>query len=115
MAVGAFKVIVNFELQRRENDRRIGLILAKTSEMMVILLQLVNRRQTQTDDADFGDRLGDVKDPSIRGLHGETIEGRLQGVMKNIAQGIHDCGNVINKYWKSNFIGWFYLRLLCPY
>lgn len=43
VAVVAFKAVVNFELQRRENDRRVGSILAQASDMMGILLQLVNR------------------------------------------------------------------------
>lgn len=48
MAVVTFEAVVNLELMRREGDRRVGLMLVQASDMMDMLLQLVNQYQTQT-------------------------------------------------------------------
>ncbi|KAG1736403.1 uncharacterized protein EDB91DRAFT_1142299 [Suillus paluster] len=89
VAILAFKAVVNLELTRRENDRRVGLMIARASDMMVILLQLK-----------------DTKDPAIVGPHGE-IRGRLERVMDGIKKDIEDCGNAIEKYYKSKFASEF--------
>ncbi|OJA16897.1 hypothetical protein AZE42_11473 [Rhizopogon vesiculosus] len=91
VAVIAFMAVVNLELKRRENDHRVSSMIAQATDMMGMLLQLK-----------------DVKDPDITGPYGETIEGRLQDVMKHIAQDIEDCGNAIDKYCKSKFIVKFF-------
>ncbi|KAG1736417.1 uncharacterized protein EDB91DRAFT_1250043 [Suillus paluster] len=57
------------------------------SDMMTMLLQLK-----------------DTGDPAIVGPHGE-IRGRLQRVTDSIKIDIEDCGNAIDKYYKSKFIG----------
>ncbi|KAG1800711.1 hypothetical protein EV424DRAFT_1331971, partial [Suillus variegatus] len=86
VAILAFKAVVNLELTRRENDRRVGLMLAQASDMMTMLLQLK-----------------DTKDLAIVGPHG-NIRGRLDRVLDGIKQDIEDCGNAIDKYYKSKFM-----------
>ncbi|KAG1753123.1 hypothetical protein EDD22DRAFT_230875 [Suillus occidentalis] len=90
VAILAFKAVVNLELTRRENDRRVGLMLAQASDMMTMLLQLK-----------------DTRDPTIVGLHG-NIRGRLDRVLDGIKQDIEDCGNAIDKYYKSKFMVKFF-------
>ncbi|KAG1807304.1 uncharacterized protein BJ212DRAFT_757953 [Suillus subaureus] len=90
VAILAFKAVVNLELTRRENDRRVGLMLAQASDMMTMLLQLK-----------------DTKDPAIVGPHG-NIRGRLDRVLDGIKQDIEDCGNAIDKYYKSKFMVKFF-------
>ncbi|KAG2036663.1 hypothetical protein BDR03DRAFT_921102 [Suillus americanus] len=90
VAVLAFKAVVNLELTRRENDRRVGLMLTQASDMMAVLLQLK-----------------DTRDPVIVGLHG-NIRGRLNRVLEGIKQDIEDCGNAIDKYYKSRFMVKFF-------
>lgn len=36
---------------------------------------------------------------------GPSVKGRLQSVLENIVQKIKDCGNAIDKYYKSKLIG----------
>ncbi|KAG1807291.1 uncharacterized protein BJ212DRAFT_1387507 [Suillus subaureus] len=90
VAILAFKAVVNLELTRRENDRRVGLMLAQASDMMTMLLQLQ-----------------DTRDPAIVGPHG-NIRGRLDRVLDGIKQDIEDCGNAIDKYYKSKFMVKFF-------
>ncbi|KAG2055018.1 hypothetical protein BDR06DRAFT_353939 [Suillus hirtellus] len=90
VAILAFKAVVNLELTRRENDRRVGLMLAQASDMMTMLLQLK-----------------DTRDLAIVGPHG-NIRGRLDRVLDGIKQDIEDCGNAIDKYYKSKFMVKFF-------
>ncbi|KAG1863753.1 hypothetical protein F4604DRAFT_1040818 [Suillus subluteus] len=90
VAILAFKAVVNLELTRRENDRRVGLMLAQASDTMTMLLQLK-----------------DTRDPAIVGPHG-NIRGRLDRVLDGIRQDIEDCGNAIDKYYKSKFLVKFF-------
>lgn len=90
VAILAFKAVVNLELTRRENDRRVGLMLAQASDMMTMLLQLK-----------------DTRDPTIVGPH-SNIRGRLDRVLDGIKQDIEDCGNAIDKYYKSKFMVKFF-------
>ncbi|KAG2132219.1 hypothetical protein BD769DRAFT_1449486 [Suillus cothurnatus] len=90
VAILAFKAVVNLELTRRENDRRVGLMIAQASDMMIMLLQLNHTR-----------------DPAIVGPHG-NIRGRLDRVLDGIKQDIEDCGNAIDKYYKSKFMVKFF-------
>ncbi|KAG2142763.1 uncharacterized protein EDB93DRAFT_603411 [Suillus bovinus] len=90
VAILAFKAVVNLELTRRDNDRRVGLMLAQASDMMTILLQLK-----------------DTRDLAIVGPHGD-IRGRLDRVLDGIKKDIEDCGNAIDKYYKSKFMVKFF-------
>lgn len=54
VAILAFKAVVNLELTRRDNDRKVGLVLAQACDMMTMLLQFVSRQICMT----FTDLLG---------------------------------------------------------
>lgn len=86
----AFRAVVGLELTRRENDRKVCLMLVKACDMMNILLQLK-----------------DTKDPDIVGPRGK-VRGRLDGVLSKIKKNVEDCGNAIDKYYKSKFIVKFF-------
>ncbi|KAG1738408.1 uncharacterized protein EDB91DRAFT_1138627 [Suillus paluster] len=90
VAILAFKAVINLELTRRENDRRVGLMIAQASDMMDMLLQLK-----------------DTRDPAIVGPNGE-IRGRLERITDAMKKDIEDCGNAIDKYYKSKFIVKFF-------
>ncbi|KAG1789590.1 uncharacterized protein HD556DRAFT_1446814 [Suillus plorans] len=90
VAIIAFKAVVNFEIRRRENDRTVCLMLAKAFDMMNMLLQLK-----------------DTRDPDIVGPRG-TIRGRLDGVLDKMKHNVEDCGNAIDKYYKSKFVVKFF-------
>ena len=49
-------------------------------------------------------RLKDITDPT-KIAHGQTIEGRMQGVCKNAAEDIKECANTCDTYLKSVIIG----------
>ncbi|KAG2047492.1 hypothetical protein BDR06DRAFT_897244 [Suillus hirtellus] len=87
VAIIAFKAVVDFEIRRRENDRTVCLMLAKAFDMMNMLLQLK-----------------DTRDPDIVGPRG-TIRGRLDGVLDKMKRNVEDCGNAIDEYYKSKFVG----------
>ncbi|KAG1762172.1 hypothetical protein EDD22DRAFT_778740, partial [Suillus occidentalis] len=90
VAVLAIKGVVTLELKRRENNRTVVLMLVKAFDMMNMLLQLK-----------------DTKDPDIVGPHG-IIRGRLDKILDDIKKNIEDCGNAIDKYYKSKFIVKFF-------
>ena len=39
VAVGAFKVIIELEVKRRDNDKKVNLLFLEMSNMMSVLLQ----------------------------------------------------------------------------
>ena len=41
----------------------------------------------------------------MQNANGETIRGRMQGVLKRVKQTIDDTGNAIDSYYKQKFIG----------
>ena len=41
MAVGAFKVVIELEVKRRDNDRKVNLLFFEMKNMMSALLQCV--------------------------------------------------------------------------
>ncbi|KAG2091982.1 uncharacterized protein F5147DRAFT_586049 [Suillus discolor] len=90
VAIIAFKAVVDFEIRRRENDCTVCLTLAKAFDTMNMLLQL-----------------NDTRDPDIVGPRG-TIRGRLDGVLDKIKTNVENCGNAIDKYYKSKFIVKFF-------
>ncbi|KAG1788873.1 uncharacterized protein HD556DRAFT_1311787 [Suillus plorans] len=49
----------------------------------------------------FEIRLKDTRDPDIVGPRG-TIRGRLDGVLDKMKRNVEDCGNAIDKYYKSS-------------
>ncbi|KAG2340096.1 hypothetical protein BDR05DRAFT_562246 [Suillus weaverae] len=86
VAIILFKAVVNLELTRRENDRKVVLMISQASNMMNMLHLLKGTRENP-----------------IMGPHGE-IPGPLQPVLNDIRQDIVDCGNAIDKFYKSRLM-----------
>ncbi|KAH7909808.1 hypothetical protein BJ138DRAFT_1010091 [Hygrophoropsis aurantiaca] len=87
VAVLAFKAVVTLELKRRENDRKVIALKVEMKEMMSVLLELryvKDSRQPLPDDT--------------------TIEGRMEGLMKQIANDITTCGNLCDTYTKKSLV-----------
>ncbi|KAM5530344.1 hypothetical protein V8D89_015985 [Ganoderma adspersum] len=85
VAVGAFRVVVELETKRRENDEKIALLLVQMRDMMAALVQL---RDIQDEDEHDG----------------ETIKDRLQDVVERTAKDIKKCANVCDTYVKKKLV-----------
>ncbi|KAG1849602.1 hypothetical protein C8R48DRAFT_778534 [Suillus tomentosus] len=86
VAIILFKGVVNLELMRRENDLKVASVISQASGMMNSLHLLKGTRESP------------VTKP-----YGE-IPGPLRPVLNDIKQDIVDCGNVIDKFYKSKLI-----------
>ncbi|KAF9242644.1 hypothetical protein BU15DRAFT_60359 [Melanogaster broomeanus] len=87
VAVLAFKAVVTLELKRRDNDKKVIRSQVEMKDMMSILL-----------------RLRYVRDPKQLFPDGTTIEGRMQQLMKDIADDITNCGNICDAYTKKSLV-----------
>ncbi|PIL29997.1 hypothetical protein GSI_07908 [Ganoderma sinense ZZ0214-1] len=88
LAVGAFKVAIELDLKRRENDKKIGLLFLEMKDMMSGLVELQN-----------------VQDgPNHIGKDGQTIQERLQGHVRSMEQDIRECANVCDTYAKTGIL-----------
>ncbi|TBU41129.1 hypothetical protein BD309DRAFT_868889 [Dichomitus squalens] len=88
LAVGAFKVAIELDLKRRENDRKIVLLFLEMRDMMYALAELQN-----------------VQDgPSHLGKDGKTIQERLQGHVNLMQQDIKECANACDAYAKKKLL-----------
>ncbi|KAH9917244.1 uncharacterized protein B0H18DRAFT_40293 [Fomitopsis serialis] len=103
VAVLPFKAVYTLEMNRSENDSKVIALYAEMKDMMAVLLQL-----------------NDVKDPSATDIDGVTLEGRMQGLIKQTAEDIKKCANVCDvwsrmrllarvlkaPFWESTFVDW---------
>ena len=48
VAVGAFRVVVELDMKRRDNDKKIGVLFVEMRDMMEALLQCVRRPSLET-------------------------------------------------------------------
>ncbi|TBU25684.1 hypothetical protein BD311DRAFT_492317 [Dichomitus squalens] len=87
IAVGAFRVAVELDLKRRDNDKKISLLFVEMRDMMAVLVQLkdVNRDKRAGDD-------------------NTTISGRMQHLVEKTEQDIRKCANACNAYAKKNIL-----------
>ncbi|KZV97965.1 hypothetical protein EXIGLDRAFT_832559 [Exidia glandulosa HHB12029] len=92
VVVLAFKGIITLEMKRRENDKRVAGLVAQMSDMMTEFLQL-NELEP---------------DPDVTVPSGNTVRGRLQTVLEKVMHAIVDCGNAIDKYYKSRVLSKFF-------
>ncbi|GJE98690.1 hypothetical protein PsYK624_149250 [Phanerochaete sordida] len=83
----AFKAVYSMERTRQENDKRIIALYVAMKDMIRVLVQLRN-----------------VRDPHHVGPDGLTIEGRLQSLMKQVAEDIKDCANACDTYSKKRLL-----------
>ena len=104
VAVGAFRVAVELDLKRRDNDKKISLLFVEMRDMMAVLIQYVNEiidarpqkliRRTL--------RLRDINGEKRAGEDNTTISGRMQNLIEKTEQDIKKCANACNAYAKKN-------------
>ncbi|KAI0735979.1 hypothetical protein C8Q76DRAFT_766166 [Earliella scabrosa] len=88
LAVGAFKVAIELDLKRRENDKKINILLTEMRDMMSALVELQN-----------------VHDgPQHVGLDGKTIQARLEGLVNLMVDDIKECANACDAYAKKKLL-----------
>ncbi|RPD54176.1 hypothetical protein L227DRAFT_580748 [Lentinus tigrinus ALCF2SS1-6] len=87
IAVGAFRVVVELDIKRRDNDKKIGVLFAEMKDMMEALLQLRS-----------------IKDEEAIGPDGLTIKARMQELVKQAADEIKSCANACDTYSKKKLI-----------
>ncbi|KAL7277857.1 hypothetical protein ACG7TL_008803 [Trametes sanguinea] len=86
VAVGAFKVVVELEVKRHDNDKKVNLLFLEMRNMMTVLLQLQS-----------------VRDNHI-GRDGLTIGKRLEDVVEKAAQDIKECANACDAYARKRLL-----------
>ncbi|KIJ51036.1 hypothetical protein M422DRAFT_27114 [Sphaerobolus stellatus SS14] len=86
-AVVAFKLIINLDIKRRENNKKVLLIKYQMQNMMKVLL-----------------RLKDVKDPEQKDPDGKLLSDSLGDLMKDIEEDIIRCGAACDNYLNKSFI-----------
>ena len=104
VAVGAFRVAVELDLKRRDNDKKISLLFVEMRDMMAVLIQYVNeiidaRPQKLTRRTL---RLRDINGEKRAGEDHTTIAGRMQNLIEKTEQDIKKCANACNAYAKKN-------------
>ncbi|KAI0360925.1 hypothetical protein OH77DRAFT_1517315 [Trametes cingulata] len=87
IAVSAFRVVVELDLKRRDNDKKIAALFLEMKDMMEALLQIRT-----------------IKEKERIGPGGMTIEGRMQALVKQTADDITACGNACDTYAKKRLI-----------
>ncbi|RPD59328.1 hypothetical protein L226DRAFT_314748 [Lentinus tigrinus ALCF2SS1-7] len=85
VAVGAFRVAVELDLKRKDNDKKISILFAEMRDMMAVLVQL---RQISRDQ-----RGGD-------GNH--TVQDRMENLVIKTRDDITDCASVCSAYSKKH-------------
>ncbi|KAI0325467.1 hypothetical protein GY45DRAFT_1348843 [Cubamyces sp. BRFM 1775] len=87
IAVGAFRVVVELDMKRRDNDKKIASLFLEMKDMMEALLQLDS-----------------IKEREALGPGGMTIEARMQNLVNQTADDITACGNACDAYAKKRLI-----------
>ncbi|KAI1785559.1 hypothetical protein LXA43DRAFT_1115141, partial [Ganoderma leucocontextum] len=88
LAVGAFKVAIELDLKRRENDKKIGILFLEMRDMMSALVDLQHVHGG----------------PTHVGKDGKTIQERLQGHVDLMEQDIRECANACDAYAKTKLL-----------
>ncbi|KAI0633750.1 hypothetical protein C8Q77DRAFT_1116698 [Trametes polyzona] len=87
VAVSAFRVVVELNIKRRDNEKKITVLFVEMKDTMEVLIQL-----------------GDVKDVDTPGPDGVTIKARLQELIKRTAEDIKACANACDAYSKKRLV-----------
>ncbi|KAI0644514.1 hypothetical protein C8Q79DRAFT_777234 [Trametes meyenii] len=87
IAVGAFRVVVELDVKRRDNEKKITVLFVEMKDMMEVLIQL-----------------REVKDEDAPGLDGTTIKARMQGLIERTADDIKACANACDTYSKKKLL-----------
>ncbi|KAH8814566.1 hypothetical protein DL96DRAFT_417067 [Flagelloscypha sp. PMI_526] len=86
-AVQAFKMVIEFDLQRRDNNKKVFVVKLQMKDMVALLFELRT-----------------IRDPADKGPDGLTIEGRMQTLITNIAKAIKAGGSAIDVYLGKGLI-----------
>ncbi|KAI0653999.1 hypothetical protein C8Q70DRAFT_550081 [Cubamyces menziesii] len=86
VAVGAFKVVVELEIKRHDNDKKINLLFLEMRNMMSVLLQLQGVR------------------PNHVGHDGVSIGERMDELIKQTANDIKECANACDAYARKRLL-----------
>ncbi|KAI0666572.1 hypothetical protein C8Q78DRAFT_434848 [Trametes maxima] len=86
VAVGAFRVVVELDVKRRDNEKKITILFVAMKDMMEVLLRL---REI--------DAAGTTPD-------GQTAKTRLQKLVTDTAGDIKDCANACDTYSKKKLL-----------
>ncbi|KAI0759985.1 hypothetical protein BD413DRAFT_266792 [Trametes elegans] len=86
IAVGAFKVVIELEVKRRDNDKKINLLFLEMRNMMAVLTQLQSVRANHI------------------GRDGLTVGARLEELVKKTAQDIEECANACDAYARKRLL-----------
>ena len=99
----AFKVVVELDLKRRDNDMKIGLLFSEMKEMMEILLRYVPAAGQSYAPLLTYHSLQSIGKESV-GKDGQTIHSRLEGLVIQSASDIKECANTCDTYSKRRTI-----------
>lgn len=103
---------VTFELQRRENDKKVLALFVQMSDMMDKLRLLVYKWILNlTVLRIMWLRLSRIKPSELD--DGKALAGRMEGRLKEAADAIQKCSHATNDYYKAKFLGsFFYLSII---
>ncbi|KAI0371099.1 hypothetical protein BV20DRAFT_211321 [Pilatotrama ljubarskyi] len=86
IAIGAFKVVIELEVIRQDNDKKVNLLFLEMRNMMSALLQLDGVRTNHV------------------GRDGLTISMRLKDLVAKTAKDIKDCANACDAYARKRLL-----------
>ena len=107
VAVGAFRVAVELDLKRRDNDKKISLMFVEMRDMMAVLVQYVRTARYSVSFlkiSRYSPRLKDVNKDKRAGDDNTTISGRMQHLVDKTEQDIRKCANSCNTYAKKKLL-----------
>ncbi|KAI1785577.1 hypothetical protein LXA43DRAFT_899476 [Ganoderma leucocontextum] len=87
IAVGAFRVAIELDLKRKDNDKKVSLMFVEMRDMMAVLVQLK-----------------DINKDKRAGEGNATISGRMQHLVDKTEQDIRKCANSCNAYAKKKLL-----------
>ncbi|TFK63874.1 hypothetical protein BDN72DRAFT_802855 [Pluteus cervinus] len=87
VAVIAFKLVVTFDMTRRENNKKILALKIEMQDMMVVLFELRH-----------------IRDPMEEGPDGSPLGARIQTLMEKVATNIKNAGAACDAYLKKSFL-----------
>lgn len=103
--MGAFRVVVELDKKRRDNEKKITLIFAEMKDMMEVLVQYVSTSLRQPASLYSPQhRLRSIKDEDAPGFDGMTIKARLQGLVERSAEDVKECANTCDAYSKERLL-----------
>ncbi|KAF9002450.1 hypothetical protein BDQ17DRAFT_1425778 [Cyathus striatus] len=84
----AFKLVVNLDMKRRENNMKVVAVMVQIQDMFCVLLQL-----------------RDIKDTTRRDPDGKIqVTGELTKLMERIAEDVEKCASACDVYLKKSFL-----------